>query len=74
MARITQAQARRFQDRWRAAGLVEAMEHRAASVDLRWRQLNALWRMAVGLGLPLTEAEGVQEVQERWIRLKARDR
>jgi len=41
------------------------MEHHASSVDLRWRQLNALWRVAIGLGLPLTEAEGVQEVRER---------
>ncbi len=62
---MTRAQARRLRDRWRAAGLVGAMEHHASSVDLRWRQLNALWRVAIGLGLPLTEAEGVQEVRER---------
>ncbi|MBO9361657.1 MAG: hypothetical protein J7452_05585 [Thermoflexus sp.] len=71
---MTRAQARRFRDRWRAVGLIEAMEHRVSSAGLRWQQLNALWRMAIGLGLPLTEAEGAQEVRERWIRLKARDR
>jgi len=70
MPEITSAQAKAFRDRWQAVAAAEAEERKRISVGLRWQQLNALWRLAVGLGLLPTEPEGVQEVQERWAKLK----
>ncbi len=72
MAKMTRAQAKAFRDRWHVVGLAEAEERRHASLRLRWQQLNALWRMAVTLGLLPTEAEGVQDARKRWVTLKER--
>lgn len=63
--------AREFRDRWRAVAAVEIEEQRAASVALRWQQLNAILRLAIGLGLPLVESEEEEEiVRQRWAKLK----
>ncbi len=70
MAGMTSAQAKAFRDRWQAVNAVEMEERRRSSIELRWRQLNALWCLAAGLGLLPGEAEGVREVRERWARLK----
>jgi len=60
-----------FQDRWQAVAAIEMEEQRTASVALRWQQINALWRMAVGLGLPLTKSDEQEEaVRRRWAKLK----
>lgn len=49
-----------------------AEEKRNTTVRQRWRQLNALIRLAIGLGLykKIRRSE-VVEVRERWIKLKA---
>jgi hypothetical protein len=70
MRKMTSTQAKAFRNRWQAVSTAEMEERREASLELRWRQLNALWRLAAGLGLLPEEAEGVQEVRERWVRLK----
>ena len=46
--------AQQFRERWQA---VEAQEQQTAFIALRWQQLNAIWRLAVGLGLPLEEPD-----------------
>jgi hypothetical protein len=43
--------AKQFRDRWQAVAAVELEEQRAASVGLRWKQLNAIWQLALGMGL-----------------------
>lgn len=62
---------REFRDRWQAVAAIEVEEQRSASFALRWRQTNTILRLAIGLGLSLTEideAEGL--VYHRWAMLK----
>ena len=60
-----------FRDRWREVEAIEIEEQRTASVALRWQQLNAIFRLAVGLGLTLAESdEQEQIVRRRWTKLK----
>jgi hypothetical protein len=62
---------REFRERWQAVAAVEAEEQRTASIALRWQQLNAILRLAIGLGLPLAESDKEEEiVRQRWARLK----
>jgi hypothetical protein len=62
---------KRFRDRWREVEAIEIEEQRTASVALRWQQLNAIFRLAVGLGLILAESdEQEQVVRRRWTKLK----
>jgi hypothetical protein len=60
---------RAYRDRWQAVEAVEREEQRTASLELRWQQLNAILRMAAGLGLvpPDDDEAGVYA---RWARLK----
>jgi hypothetical protein len=61
---------KQFRERWQAVEAVEAQEQQAMSVNLRWKQMNALWQLALGMGiLPQPdETEGI--VRRRWARLK----
>lgn len=65
-------QAREFRDRWQAVAAIEAKEQKESSVALRWQQTNAILRLAMGLGLPLSEEDGVETeaVRRRWALLK----
>jgi hypothetical protein len=63
--------AKAFRDRWQAVAVVEAQEQRAATDDLRWRQLQAILRLAAELGLVREEAsKEVETVRQTWVRLK----
>ena len=62
--------AKQFRDRWQAVAAVEDQEQRAASVSLRWKQLNAVWQLALGLGLQPEPDDTESLVRERWARLK----
>ena len=62
--------AKQFRDRWQAVAVVEMQEQRAASVGLRWRQLNAVWQLALGMGLQPEPDDTESLVRERWARLK----
>jgi hypothetical protein len=63
---------REYRDRWHAVSEVEEAEQRQASVEDRWRRLNAIHQMAVALGLDLrAQDEDEAIVWERWARLKA---
>ena len=61
-----------FRERWQAVAAVEIEEHRPASIALRWQQLNAILRLAIGLGLPVAESDKIEEavVRQRWAQLK----
>jgi hypothetical protein len=68
---MNRQQAKEFKERWQAVAAVEAMEQRTASVSLRWQQLNAIFQMALGLGLLLAEDDAeVATVRHRWAVLK----
>jgi hypothetical protein len=60
-----------YRDRWKAVEQFERQEQRSASVAFRWQQLNALLRLAIGLGLKVDQ-EDKQEliISQRWNRLK----
>lgn len=63
--------AREFRDRWLAVREVEVQERRAASISLRWRQLNSIIRMAAALHLPPRVSDAEDDVVwQRWARLK----
>ena len=58
-----------YQARWREVEKIQSEERRSASFDLRFRQLNTVYRMAKGLGwLQPDPSEG--EVFKRWVKLK----
>ncbi len=58
-----------YRARWAEVEAVIAEERRSASLELRWRQLNAAYGMAKGLGL-LRRDPTESEVIERWACLK----
>ena len=60
---------RAFQARWKAVEEIQAEERKSASLELRWRQLNAAYGIAKGLGL-LQPDLSEMEVFERWAKLK----
>ncbi len=62
--------AKQFRDRWQAVAAVEDEEQRAASIGLRWKQLNAIWQLALGLRMQSEPDETEVLVRERWARLK----
>jgi len=64
--------AKEFRERWQAVAAVEAQEQREASVALRWQQTNAIFRLAMGLGLlsPEEDSAEVEAVRRRWALLK----
>jgi hypothetical protein len=60
-----------YRDRWRAVEAAEREELRAASVALRWQQTNAIFRLAMGMGLlPNSLDDQEQEIYRRWAALK----
>ncbi len=60
-----------YRDRWRAVEAVEREERRAASVALRWQQTNAIFRLAMGMGLLSSSPDDQeQEIYRRWAALK----
>jgi len=61
---------KQFRKRWQAVAVLEREEQREASVALRWQQLNAILRLAIGLGLPLREQFEEETVRRRWAKLK----
>jgi hypothetical protein len=58
-----------YQAGWKAVEEVQREERRSASLDLRWRQLNAVYGLAKGLGI-LQPDSTEAEVIKRWAILK----
>ena len=62
-----------YKNRWEAVAEIEATELRQTSMAQRWQQLNALVRMAAGLGiLRRDDDEQNSEIHQRWNLLKDR--
>jgi hypothetical protein len=58
-----------YQQRWKIVEEVQAAEKRSASLELRWRQLNAAYGLAKSLGL-IRPDPSEYEVYARWAKLK----
>jgi hypothetical protein len=62
---------REFRERYQAVARIEVEELRSATVAEHWQQLNALWRMALGLGLHWMDKHDDEEIDYlRWAKLK----
>lgn len=65
------ADARAYRERWREVEKIERLEAQAATIQDRWRQLNAVFGMALGLGLLEKLADDQEEsIWRRWAVLK----
>lgn len=62
-----------YRQRWQAVAAVEAIERQSSTVDERWRQLNALLRLAMDLSIVPQDADiTLDEGWQRWQTLYAR--
>lgn len=61
-----------YRARWEAVAQIEAAEKRQATLEQRWQKLNAMFRLAIALGLyeKMRDAD-VEAVRARWSRLKS---
>jgi len=63
---------REYRARWQAVSEVEEAEQQQATVEDRWRRLNAILQVAITLGLDLrAQSKDEAIVWQRWARLKA---
>lgn len=67
---MTKEQAQEYVARWEAVKAIEIAEQRARTIERRWQQLNAIWEMALALGLPPRERRDLEIVRARWAKLK----
>jgi len=70
MQEMNPEQAVFFHDRWQAVAQIEAEEARAKTIEQCWLELNAIYRMAVALDLPLKQDPSEEAVYQRWAELK----
>lgn len=69
---LTQQSLIAYRQRWQAVAAVEAAEREASSISERWRQLNALLRLAKSLNmLPPAEDISLDEGRQHWQALYA---
>lgn len=68
--RMTNAEARAWAERWRLVNAREEEELRNTSLEVRWQQFNTLLRWAHEFGWTAELSEGVEEVRQRWAKLK----
>lgn len=58
-----------YRARWQAVEEIERQELQNATLELRWRQLNAVIGLAIGLGIYQPVEDDI-EVFQRWAKLK----
>jgi len=61
-----------FRERWQAVVEIEQSELQQMSIEQRWRQFNAILRMAVALELTLPQDDlaEIVVIRQRWQRLQ----
>ncbi len=72
--RMTRESMRAWMENWRAVNAREAEELRAMTLDEKFRQLEALMASVDAFGWREQLEEGVEEVRERWCRIRSRYR
>ncbi|BFU93978.1 MAG: hypothetical protein NTNFB02_07000 [Nitrospira sp.] len=74
MRKITKKAARDYVNRWQLVTEALDMELRTTSVHKKFKQMDAAYRMAVGLGfakkLRAAKENTLDEVRQRWLRLQ----
>ena len=58
-----------YRARWQAVEEIERQELQNATLELRWRQLNAVIGLAIGLGIYQPVKDDIEVIQ-RWAKLK----
>jgi hypothetical protein len=58
-----------YRNRWQAVAEIEKQEVQSASPELRWRQLNAIVGLGIGLGIFKADPSE-EEIYILWARLK----
>ncbi len=60
-----------YLERWQALEEIEKEENKRLSIEQRWNQLNAIYNLAVGLGLVFEDPRDHEDdVWMRWSKLK----
>ena len=59
-----------YRERWKVIEEFEREELRSLSMETRLEQMNAIWRMGIGLGFSFEPDESELEVFARWAKLK----
>jgi hypothetical protein len=68
---MNRRQAKGFRARWQAVKDIEAEEQKTASIASRLQQMNAVFKIGMGLGLLRTEDDAeIEAVRRRWVKLK----
>ena len=70
MQKMTPEQAILFRNRWDAVAQVEEEEAQQSTLEDRWRQLNAIFRMGITLDLLKSSNDSKLEIYSRWAKLK----
>ena len=66
---MDKTQARIFRQRWRAVQEIQQIEIRSLTLEQRWQQLNAAFRLGKGMHLPAGHSDEIL-VYQRWAKLK----
>jgi len=66
---MDKAQTQQFRNRWQAVEEIQQREVRFATLELRWRQLNAAYSLSMSLKLVSDQPDETRGY-ERWARLK----
>ena len=61
---------RDYRERYRIVSELEWQEQQATTIVERWQQLNALWNLAIGLGMTSGSDTDIDTVRRRWVKLK----
>jgi hypothetical protein len=71
---MTKKEARDYMNRWRLVNKALAEELRRTPMEVKFQQMDAAYRMAVGLGflqkMKAVKQDTEDEVRRRWLRLK----
>ena len=60
-----------YVSRWKEVEAIQLQEMRSATMELRWKQLNAIFIMAQELGLQLKKSEKEDmDVIRKWAKIK----
>ena len=63
------AELKAYLTRWQAVEEIERQELQNATLELRWKQLNAVIGMAIGLDIYKSREDEIEVIQ-RWVKLK----
>lgn len=71
--RLTREALEAYRSQWEAVAQIEAEERRQATIAQRWQKLNGMLKLTIALGLYKKKMRdtNVEDVRNRWIKLKA---